>query len=302
MLEKLQVFCVLAECGSFTETARRMYCSQPTVSHQISQLEQKYETKLILRTNRKVLLTSAGEKLLKYAKHVLAVYEQMEQKMALEDTPLSIYISCYIAENYFEAIMPAHSFGCPCEIKSNCYKELKAALLNEETGFAVMPVYEQDEAVQKAFGKQILFEEELLLAMSLEHPLASRKILYARDLADQAILIPDSFFLQELVKGQLKERGIKARYIQMTNFEIMKQAVCQNIGLAFLPKKLIEKDQTGKLSAKPISGFTVKRQHALYTNPGKELSPDEQSICRYIKDQFRAYESPSGKEACPAGM
>ena len=41
MLDKMKMFIVLAECLSFTETARRMFCSQPTISHQIQQLEEK---------------------------------------------------------------------------------------------------------------------------------------------------------------------------------------------------------------------------------------------------------------------
>ncbi|WP_245980125.1 helix-turn-helix domain-containing protein [Peribacillus asahii] len=57
-LEKMESFIVLAECHSFTEAARRLYCSQPTISHHINKLEENFDSKLFHRSGRKVELTS----------------------------------------------------------------------------------------------------------------------------------------------------------------------------------------------------------------------------------------------------
>ena len=51
MLGKLRTFQVLAECGSYTEAAKRLYCSQPSVSQHIHYLEEFYGAKLIIRNN-----------------------------------------------------------------------------------------------------------------------------------------------------------------------------------------------------------------------------------------------------------
>ena len=98
MLDKMQMFIVLAECRSFTETARRMFCSQPTISHQIQQLEEKYKTILIQRKNRQIELTEQGEVFLQYARKILLLDKQMEQELHQVNSPLSVHISHYIAE------------------------------------------------------------------------------------------------------------------------------------------------------------------------------------------------------------
>ncbi|MEE1131872.1 MAG: LysR family transcriptional regulator, partial [Caryophanon sp.] len=38
MTDRYKTFMILAECKSFTETAKRLFCSQPTVSQHIQQL------------------------------------------------------------------------------------------------------------------------------------------------------------------------------------------------------------------------------------------------------------------------
>ena len=60
-INKLRYFLTAAECGSFTETARLLYTSQPNISKQIASLERELEAKLFLRENGSLRLTRAGE-------------------------------------------------------------------------------------------------------------------------------------------------------------------------------------------------------------------------------------------------
>ena len=60
-LIKLRYFVTAAQCGSFSEAARRQYTSQPNISKQISSLESELGAKLFIRDNRNTHLTRAGE-------------------------------------------------------------------------------------------------------------------------------------------------------------------------------------------------------------------------------------------------
>lgn len=60
-ITKLRYFTTAAECGSFSETARRLYTSQPNISKQIASMESEVGAKLFLREGRVVRLTRAGE-------------------------------------------------------------------------------------------------------------------------------------------------------------------------------------------------------------------------------------------------
>lgn len=78
-LTRLTYFTTAAECGSFSETARLLYTSQPNISKQISALEQELGAKLFLRENRSVRLTRAGEYLYEQTKDLPFRFRQIAE-------------------------------------------------------------------------------------------------------------------------------------------------------------------------------------------------------------------------------
>ena len=61
--EKLRLFEIVAEAGSFTEGARRLHMSQPALSRQIGALEEQIGAKLFHRHARGLATTHEGEQL-----------------------------------------------------------------------------------------------------------------------------------------------------------------------------------------------------------------------------------------------
>ena len=74
---KLEYFITAAECGSFTETAQRMYTSQPNISKQISAMERELGAKLFHRDRGVIRLTRAGEYFYQQTKEMPAVFERI---------------------------------------------------------------------------------------------------------------------------------------------------------------------------------------------------------------------------------
>lgn len=70
-LDQLQTFCAIADCGSFTEAARRVHKTQSAVSMQIKRLEERLGHPLLTRDGRSVTLTSAGQELYARARPML---------------------------------------------------------------------------------------------------------------------------------------------------------------------------------------------------------------------------------------
>ncbi len=71
-LEQLRVFAAVADEGSFTGAARRLYISHSTVSRTITALEEELGVRLVERDNRFIALTKAGETLREEAEHLLS--------------------------------------------------------------------------------------------------------------------------------------------------------------------------------------------------------------------------------------
>lgn len=68
---QLQYFVRAAQCLSFTEAARQLYVTQPTLSNGITKLESSLEAKLFVRDKHTVRLTPAGEVLYSRAVQIL---------------------------------------------------------------------------------------------------------------------------------------------------------------------------------------------------------------------------------------
>jgi len=69
--EQLECLVQIAETGSFTEAAKRLYLTQQAVSMSIKQLEQELNQTLIIRETSKVMLTQYGEDVVASARTIL---------------------------------------------------------------------------------------------------------------------------------------------------------------------------------------------------------------------------------------
>lgn len=81
IFEKMDTFLTLAECGSFTETAKQLYCSQPTISAHIQQLEEMLDAKLLVRSGRSAKLTPQGTIFYDYAQRITKLYDEASDKI-----------------------------------------------------------------------------------------------------------------------------------------------------------------------------------------------------------------------------
>ncbi len=73
---------MVADCGSFTTAAARLHSTQSTVSQKVRRLEEMVGHQLLDRSNREVHPTDAGEMLLGYARHLLAVSNQLSEALS----------------------------------------------------------------------------------------------------------------------------------------------------------------------------------------------------------------------------
>ena len=72
-LRHLRYFVAVADAGTFTHAAERMYIAQPTLSQQIRRLEEIIGTSLLHRRREGVRLTQAGAVLLEDARTILSL-------------------------------------------------------------------------------------------------------------------------------------------------------------------------------------------------------------------------------------
>ena len=82
--EQLRIFLAVAEHGSFTAAAKALFVSHSTTSRAVAALERELGAPLFLRQGRSVALTKAGETLKPEAERLLAMMEEIKQKIQRE--------------------------------------------------------------------------------------------------------------------------------------------------------------------------------------------------------------------------
>ena len=79
---QLEAFDILCATGSFTEAARRLMLTQSAVSHSMRTLEAEAGCQLIRRQGKKVSLTEAGERLLRFARPFLQEMSELREELS----------------------------------------------------------------------------------------------------------------------------------------------------------------------------------------------------------------------------
>lgn len=286
-LDRLETFIVLSESNSFTEAAKKLYCSQPTISHHIRYLEEMFEANLIDRSKKTITFTEQGEVLLHYAKQLKQLLEEAQAKVKKveEKKTVSLYMSRYLADYFIAPYLNRLQkvWKEMIHFYSYCYDDLKNLLLQGAVDYALMPIYEQDKELMESVSITPLIEDEFVLILSPNHVRANRKQLYSRDLANEMVLLPQSKFLQQFIKEHMKKAQVRVNYLQMSNFDMIKMAVKANYGIAFIPLAVVKKDIEDKtLVTLPISIPAIKRKNGLFIRKDAQLSQIERNICKEI--------------------
>lgn len=78
-LAQLKYIIAVAECGTISKAAEKLYISQPSLTTSIKDLESEFGIEIFSRTNKGVILTSDGEEFLGYARQVISQTSLMEE-------------------------------------------------------------------------------------------------------------------------------------------------------------------------------------------------------------------------------
>jgi DNA-binding transcriptional LysR family regulator len=184
----LKYFSVLAEELHFGKAAEKLHISQPPLSRQIKDLEEELGVKLFNRTKRNVQLTEYG-KYLKCESHKLFnQLEVMKNHLQMMKNGAVGQVKIGYVGDFMYSIFP--------DILSKCkkqYPKIDTILLESDTesqisalksgvidiGFIRTPVEAKDISIKP------IYKETFSLIISKSHPLASRKKLPLKELADE---------------------------------------------------------------------------------------------------------------------
>lgn len=175
---QLRYFMELAKCLNFTKAAMNLYIAQPALSQQIADLEKQLGVTLFERSSRSVVLTAAGKALQEACPEIFKKLESVEQQVLWAQAGLrgSLRIG-YL--NIFQPLLPGimREFrrlypDIALEICGGNLKELRTLLEGGDIDIAFAWINRYDLPQGGAPAYQMLWQEDLCVAVEKQHPFA----------------------------------------------------------------------------------------------------------------------------------
>lgn len=235
-LRHLRYFLAVADTRSFTRAAERLHVTQPTLSHQIKQLESMVGTVLFDRSTKEVELTDAGRLFKPYCERVLKEIDAsalaISELEGLMRGTLRMAVFHSFSHSMLPPIMSEFALRYPgVHVISRLVPRLdmERELINAELDMAVAyAAGDNDQIVAEP-----LFEEELVLVVGSKCPQAGRKSLPMRELAKlPLVLLTPEFGARQFVDRFFSETGQHPHVVLEMNAIDPILATTRNSGLA----------------------------------------------------------------------
>ncbi len=243
-LRQMYIFKEVCEELSFTKTAKKLYMTQPAISHVISDLEGEIGGKLFERIGRKIHLTGTGEILLHKVVRIIELHEDLENGFKDQEELVTIRIgsSITIANFWLQKWIKEwrRKYGrTPLKIQVDSATNIEEKLLNNEIDIALM-----DGSIH---NKQLVSHEvssyEMSVICSSNHDFAKsgRSEIAAEEFAAQPLLLREkgSAIRDTLDSALLLKHIYVEPMMTSVNSQALIQAVKCNFGISVLPDLLV---------------------------------------------------------------
>ncbi len=267
-LYQIRQFVAVADTGSFTKAAVRAAVSQPAISAAISKLEEELGQQLLHRRQGQVTVTPAGEKLLRFAREVLAACANIKSELKTLTGPETIRVGALrtLPTIHVAAVMAA--FARPggdsgVELIEGTREELQQRLSQKKLHLNLTSI--AGSQVQDAFP---LFVEPYMLMVPAGHPFANQRSIKLEDLHGERFILRTGCETFKTTTDLLIERSIKTKVVYRTDQDDRALAlVAAGFGVALMPALF----HMPAVVSVPIRDFDVTRTIALQWLPGMEL-------------------------------
>ncbi|OOF64737.1 LysR family transcriptional regulator [Rodentibacter sp. Ppn85] len=245
-LTQIRAFVVLSECLNVTETAQRLFCTQPAVSIKIKNLEQSLNTVLFERINQRLYLTEQGKIFRQYALKMLQILETAQEHIQQFNDPhygkitfgASHFVGAYLLP---QLIADYKKIAPQVEIRMDILPshQLIQRLENHEVEFLIMSDQVMFDPLEYHVEK--ILTDELILVASCEHPFTQKTgVCFEQALQEILVIKPLQSQTSKFLFHQLsQEQRQQLRILEINNLEGIKQCVIQNLGISFISRQAV---------------------------------------------------------------
>ncbi|MCS7082586.1 MAG: LysR substrate-binding domain-containing protein [Bacteroidetes bacterium] len=305
-LRQLRYLLAVAEEGSITRAAERVYVTQPALSQQLQLLERELGVALLDRSGRRVRLTPAGELLVRGARRALRELEEarsaIRELVGLERGELAVgavqTVNAYLIPSALARFWTRHP-KVRLRVRELSADEIERAVIDGQLdlGLSFVPPHLAGLEVEP------LFVEELVLFVRPGHPLAGRAQVRLCELDGVPLaLLPPSFCTRRLWDRCAAEADLKPVVAAELNTIDGLLRLAHRVDLATaLPQLARHNPLAEGLRTVRLVDPTPRRTVGGLFRKGRYVCAISASFWRMLREEVQAWASGEGAAGvCPA--
>ena len=291
-LAQLRAFLEAAERGSFRRAAEALYLTQPSLSARIHALEEELGVLLFHRMGRGVRLTEMGRAFLPFAERAMEALRQgrdvIDSARDASGGVLNMASARAIGTYTLPSILEKFRFRYPnikVHINIGRSSDVLQMVVNEEVQLGLARALTDPDVVTFR-----LYDEEIALATSPDHPFAIRGAASIYEVAQEPLILYDresSYFV--LINQVCRAAGISPR-VEMTldSIEATKHLVELGMGVSFLPRSGVRHEvERGSLCLIPLTeGHQVSLPTAVMVRRAQHYSPAVLAFMDVLREMY----------------
>ena len=300
-IRQLRAFVAIAESGTFTAGALRVHVTQAAISMQIRQLETEIGAKVFVRAPRHVILTEAGEQLLRRARHILrehdAALDEIAELAGAERGRLRIgSASAMVLTEQLPSILKDLRKQHPAAdiaVTSGTSEVLVDQILAGEVdvAFVSLPVD------LRGIKTERLSEDQLVAIASPRHKLAKQRTISAYTLAGERLILGErGGNTRRLIDQFFAQAGVTLRVaMELSRQQAIKRMVEEDMGVGIVPLQSVKEEvEKGRLIRWWIEGAQINWELGIAQLSNGYDSPIMQKFVALAHKKFENVTPASG--------
>ena len=292
---------MVAETGSISKAAEKLYVAQPNVSRAIKELESDLNITIFERNSKGMIVTPEGEQLIHYAKRILRQIDDMEKifKYQKKKNVFSISVprASYISDAFVEFSKCLNNID-NAEVyykETNAYRVINN-VINEEYNLGILRYYInhdryfKDIIEKKELKCELINQFKYVLIFNKNSALVENKEIHYSDLKDFIEIahgdpyVP-SLSTNELVKTELSEEVSRRIFVfeRASQFELLANNEETFMWVSPVSKRLL--DRYGLVQKECIDNTKEYKDLLIYRSNYKLSKLDQEFITKLCESK-----------------
>jgi DNA-binding transcriptional LysR family regulator len=247
-MRQLRYFKSIVKYGTMREAAAKLFISEPSISHQINELQKEIGLPLFEKQGRKVALTSEGKKLLPLVQAILEAVTKLETGISEILNPKSGIVKLGLIPITMHGLVPKKLMdfvkvypGISVELIENATLEIIERILNDSIDVALIAANSRIKTLMEMSGIQykVLSSANSVAIASCYHPLAEYDKIMLSQLSDERIILRRQGIYREEIYNLLGDSVKQDNIYSTDTYETAIKLVDLNLGITILPEAYI---------------------------------------------------------------